>query len=416
MVALSCGLALGQAQYKVLYNFQGAQSGDGALPGGLVSDRAGNLYGVTEVGGIAGGCDGGGCGVVYELSPNPDGTWSETVLHAFCAGGIPCVDGASPNAGLVLDPAGNLYGITGYGGIDGCYVVSGLGCGVVFELSPPALPGGTWTYTLLYTFCSVVVGGTCEDGAIPYAGLTLGASGNLYGTTSEGGSGVGGGTVFELSPGSGGWIETVLYSFCSTGGENCSDGLEPLSGITFDKHGNLYGTTAAGGSADYFGAGTLFELSPQSGSWIESVVLGFSPSKSQPQYPYGLNIDPLGNFYLTFKTGKNGYGGVGRYSKGVLRSFIFNDADGNTPDSELLIDSSRRVLYGATTGGLFGTGNVFEINPAGQETVLFTFCQPDCTYGYQPTGGVIEDSLGNLYGTAEVGGTGNAGVVYELTP
>jgi len=109
MVALSCGLALGQAQYKVLYNFQGAQSGDGALPGGLVSDRAGNLYGVTEVGGIAGGCDGGGCGVVYELSPNPDGTWSETVLHAFCAGGIPCVDGASPNAGLVLDPAGNLY-------------------------------------------------------------------------------------------------------------------------------------------------------------------------------------------------------------------------------------------------------------------------------------------------------------------
>ncbi|MGO9650087.1 MAG: choice-of-anchor tandem repeat GloVer-containing protein [Terriglobales bacterium] len=416
MVALSCGLAFGQAQYKVLYNFQGAQFGDGDLPGGLVSDRAGNLYGVTEVGGIAGGCEGGGCGVVYELSPNSNGTWSEMVLYAFCAKGVPCVDGAYPVPGLVLDSGGNLYGVTEYGGIDGCYVVSGLGCGIVFELSPPSPPGVTWTYKLLYTFCSVVVGGTCEDGALPFAGLTLGESRNLYGTTSEGGSGSDGGAVFELSLGAGGWIETVLYGFCSTGGEYCSDGIEPLSGVTFDKDGNLYGTTAAGGSTNLYGAGTLFELSPQSGGWKESVLLAFSPSKSQPQYPYGLNIDPLGNFYLTFRTGKNGYGGVGRYSKGALRSFIFNGTDGDAPDSELLIDTRRRILYGATSGALSAPGNIFEINSSGKETVLFTFCQPDCTYGYEPTGGVIEDGSGNLYGTAEVGGTGDAGVVYELTP
>jgi uncharacterized repeat protein (TIGR03803 family) len=212
-------------------------SEDGDFPAGnLVFDAAGNLYGTTREGGAF------DSGTVFELSPNPGGTWTETVLYSF-TGATGTTDGNDPAGGVIFDAAGNLYGMTEAGG--------GSGNGVVFELSPN--PGGTWTETVLYSF----QGG--HDGSAPnLSTLTFDKAGNLYGETAFGGSdrcsGSGCGTVFELSPtGGGSWTESVVYRFQST------DGSSPWRGLVFDAAGNLYGTTLLGGA---YGQGTVFELKP----------------------------------------------------------------------------------------------------------------------------------------------------------
>jgi hypothetical protein len=203
-VALSCATAIGQ-QYQVLYNF-GATSSDGFNPqSNLIADNLGNLYGTTTKGGssTASLCVGsGGCGTVFELSPNSNGSWTEKVLYDFCSAfsnGL-CQDGAFPLAGLVIDPFGNLYGTTVNGGANSYCDPSGDGCGTVFKLSPQ--PGGTWDETILYNFCA----NSCLDGDGPASQLTFDTKGNLYGTTEHGGSSSSsiGGTVFMLSPSSNG--------------------------------------------------------------------------------------------------------------------------------------------------------------------------------------------------------------------
>jgi len=229
-------------QLTVLYNFTGGA--DGGFPAGnLIFDAAGNLYGVTNGGGNLAACTGGGCGVVFKLSPSSSGTWTETVLHTFRGG----LDGGQPQGTLIFDAAGNLYGTT-----TKCF--GSAPCGLVFELSPSS--SGSWTEKVLYTF----TGG--RDGASPLAGVIMDAAGNLYGTTIGGGNltgvcaGSGGcGVVFKLSPtSSGNWSETVLHRF--SGGR---DGSEPISGLTFDASGNLYGSTYFGGAA---GFGVIFETTP----------------------------------------------------------------------------------------------------------------------------------------------------------
>src|SRR5580698_3902845 len=160
IVALCCGTSFGQ-QYKVLYSFQGASVGDGMNPvAGLIADNSGNLYGTTRVGGPYGYPACPGCGTVFELSPNSDGSWTESVIYAFCANfDGACLDGAFPEAALVMDSTGNLYGTTAGGGSGGgargCQDAL-AGCGTVFELSPPTILGGAWTETVLYNFCSVL--------------------------------------------------------------------------------------------------------------------------------------------------------------------------------------------------------------------------------------------------------------------
>ena len=205
-------------------------------PYGLVRDASNNLYGTTNAGGAYAN------GTVFELSHKGQ-SWTETVLHSFDNNGT---DGYGPEAGVILDTSGNLYGTTVYGGAftSAC---SGSSCGTVFELSPG---GQGWTETVLHSFND---DGT--DGWWPYAGLLLDASGNLYGTTGYGGSGAGGyGTVFELSPTKGGWTERILHNF----NDNGQDGLLPMAGLVFDKSGNLYSTTYSGGA----GYGTVFEVIP----------------------------------------------------------------------------------------------------------------------------------------------------------
>jgi uncharacterized repeat protein (TIGR03803 family) len=405
LLVLGCGFAWGQIQYKVLWNFS---QQDGAVPmGTLVMDRSGNLYGTTSTGGVLGTCYGGGCGVVYKLSPNGGGTWTETVLYTFCPNpGFVCPDGAMPQTGLTIDRSGNLYGVTELGG-----TCSGnASCGVAFELSPPLSSGGTWTYTVLYRFCSIIENDTCADGSTPTNPPVSDTEGNLYGTTLEGGP-TGAGAVYELSSGVNGWTETILYNFCSLAG--CVDGIFPR-GVVFDALGNLHGATIGGGSLG--GGGTVYALSPGPNSWTETVVLSLPQTLSGPQNPADLMIDAAGNSYMPISTGKRGAGGIGEIrANGRIGGFRFNGQDGKAPNSGFAIDDKSRILHGTTSGGNSLVGNVFQIDGAGTETVLYTFCQPDCSYGYEPLGGLVEDKMGNLYGTAASGGTSDAGVVFELT-
>jgi uncharacterized repeat protein (TIGR03803 family) len=207
---------------SVLYSFAGGL--DGMTPHGeLIRDQAGNLYGVTYMGGT------GKYGVVYQLVPSGSG-WTEKVLHNFDAGS----DGAYPEGGLIFDKAGNLYGTTTYyGPNDG---------GTVFMLSPN---GGTWTSTVLYSFSRY---------EMPRATLVMDAAGNLYGTADRGGRDRGG-TIFKLTPGRGGWTYTLLKEFHGP----CTEGCFPRGGVILDANGNLFGTTSGGGT---YGQGVIYEITP----------------------------------------------------------------------------------------------------------------------------------------------------------
>jgi|HubBroStandDraft_6_1064221.scaffolds.fasta_scaffold00025_2 uncharacterized repeat protein (TIGR03803 family) len=220
---------------RILHSFNDNGT-DGFAPfASLIFDTAGNLYGTTDQGGTPAGGDV-AFGTVFELKAEAGGHWAEKVLHTFVENGT---DGYTPQGSLILDTTGNLYGPTYSGGA--------YGLGTVFELTPGA--GGVWTETLLHNFQA---DGT--DGYDPYAGLIFDA-GNLYGTTPNGGA-FGCGAVFELTPtGGGSWTESLPTSF----NENGTDGAGPWAGLILDATGNLYGTTVAGGT---YGGGTVFEIKP----------------------------------------------------------------------------------------------------------------------------------------------------------
>ena len=259
---------------SVLYSFSGGADG-GSPYSGVIRDAAGNLYGTTSSGGAY------SAGTVFKLTPNPDGTWAESVLHSFSGGS----DGANPQAGVILDAAGNLYGTTPYGGAGG---------GVVFKLTPNA--EGTWTENVLYTFAHA------RDGANPQAGVIFDAAGNLYGTTLRGGSS-GNGTVFELRQNSdGSWSERVLHPFA--GG---SDGCFPEDGLTADHSGNLYGTTGNCGDNGY---GVAFQLKRhKDGSWTSNVLREFQVMDGIA--PARMIFDSAGNLFGTTRYGgAYGYGTV----------------------------------------------------------------------------------------------------------
>lgn len=272
----------------ILHNFNVS---DGAIPSaGLVFDTAGNLYGATFSGGKP--LD---LGVIFQLSPSPDGRWKEKILLQFGHH----KDGGGPAGTLILDKAGNLYG-TASGG----YEVSGS----VFELTPMA--NGHWKETVLHGFQGK------GDGGFPHGALTLDSKGNVYGTTSSGGRideigpcAFGCGTVFELSPGANGkWKETVLYKF--KGGE---DGDGPVAGVSFDSSGNLHGTTQMGGGTgcDFqFGCGTVFELRSGGGKWHESVVHRFKSRKGGRHPLSELIVDSRGDVYGTASDNGVGNGGL----------------------------------------------------------------------------------------------------------
>jgi uncharacterized repeat protein (TIGR03803 family) len=258
---------------KVLADF-GASSGH--PNGGVIFDGAGNLYGVATPGGAYNG------GVVYELVPQAGGGWAEKSLHQFGQG----TDGNVPVGNLVFDSAGDLYGATVQGGT--------YGQGTVFELIPRE--GGLWIEKVLHNFS----GG--PDGAAPRSGVILDSSGNVYGTTQNGGADHGLGVAYELTPTGGEWKESVLYSF----GQGVYDAAFPFSSLIFDAAGNLYGTTEAGGR--YFGHGTVFELSNADGAWTETILHSFGYDSSDGDGPYGnLIMDSTGSLCgMTSQGGKDG--------------------------------------------------------------------------------------------------------------
>lgn len=292
----------------------------------------------------------------------------------------------------------------------------------MFELTPKA--GRGWKETILHNFNN-----NGRDGIYPYGGLIFDGTGNLYGTTAEGGA-HNGGTVFELTPkAGGGWTEKVLHAFNYNNG---SDGTNPYVSLIFDAVGNLYGTTYNGGSYNH---GTVFELTPKAGGgWTETVLYNFNPNGIDGTNPYAsLIFDGTGNLYSTTNYGGSQNSGTvfeltpqagGGWTESVLHSFKNNSRDGNAPFASLILDSVGN-LYGTTSsGGAHGDGTVFELTPSAgggwTEKVLHNF-NLNGRDGASPFSGLIFDAAGNLYGTTLQGGDhtycgGGCGTVFELTP
>jgi hypothetical protein len=393
-----------QAQTEsVLYSFTGGN--DGANPnGGLLSDAAGNLYGTTFAGGNVGGCGGAGCGVVFKLSLTSSG-WTETVLHSFTGG----PDGANPDSGLIFGAGGNLYGTASAGGNGGCqggscgvifqlaptssgwkekvlYAFGGAsdgfapfyrltsdaagnlygttltggnlincashtyGCGVAFKLTRAS---AGWSFHVLFNF-------TDSDSSSPASPLIFDASGNLYGSGVAGRGGV----VYQLSPTGGKtWNNTVLYTF------NIANGYLP-QGLTFDAAGNLYGPTIEGGTGGGLakcqnlmpGCGTIFKLAHVTNGPTEAVLHNFTGQDANPNG--SLIFDAAGNLYGAdssdvFRLSRSS---SGVWTKTVLHTFSAA-GDGFGPRAPLLFDPAGNLLGVTYQGGVGGKGTVFEITP-----------------------------------------------------
>ncbi len=336
----------------VLHRFTGGR--DGAFPySGLVFDAAGNLYGTTDFGGGLGSCLDGGvnyyCGTVYRLSPGQNGKWTETILRRFDAK----ASGGYLQNNLILDAAGNLYGVAEGG--DGCAQYS---CGVVFELiSGPKVP---WKEKILYSFHG-------SDGDDAQSPLMFDAQGNLYGTTIGGGA-ADAGVVFRLEPTKKGpWKQTVLHTFTPLS----HDGGRPCGRLVFDKQGNLYGSTQNGGKypCQGLGCGIVYELAHD--TWDEAIIHYFNGHRQR-------------NFQ-----------GIANDTQGVAF-----DASGN--------------LYGTATGTTLFPGGIFQLirqqDGTWKERLVSKF-----PVGVSP-GMAIYGTDGNLYGGSFSGGDHSFGAVFRITP
>ncbi len=339
-----------------------------------------------------------------------------STLHPFCHSAN-CADGSEPEAGLLLDPNGNLFGTATSGG-------TANNGGTVFELVPSA---GTYAFHVVHAFCHDSV---CPDGQLPNAGLIRDVNGNLYGL-AEGGGAHGEGSMFELSPNGTGWTYKVLYNFCSHTG--CNDGVRPLAtlsyqgastGTPYDGTSPVYGTTNGGGAHN---EGVVFQLKPSTTRfWTETTLHAFCSRTSCADGgspTAGVLVDGAGNvFGVSAQDGAHGYGIAYEIPAGgsfvVLYTFcqIGNCLDGAYPTDIAFTDSG--ALIGTTLeGGSVFSGTIFRLVPNGThstETVLYNFCIDDvCSDGAQPRGGLTVDSAGNYYGVTQFGGASNAGVIFK---
>jgi uncharacterized repeat protein (TIGR03803 family) len=378
---------------------------DGANPyAGLIQATDGNLYGTTWVGGA--GANG---GTVFKITPS--GTL--TVLYSFCSQ-TSCTDGMAPYAGLVQATDGNFYGTTTYGGANGD--------GTVFRITPSG------TLTTLYSFCSQ---SNCTDGRGPEASLIHADDGNLYGTTTGGGTNttdcgvLGCGTVFKITLGG---TLTTLYSFCSKGA--CADGEFPQGGLVQATDGHLYGTTYNGGVNGM--NGTVFEITT-SGALTTLYSFCALSSCTDGKLPEAALVQAAdGNLYgTTYQGGTNtaGCGGSGCgtvfkiTTSGTLTTLYnfcsqSNCTDGGEPAAGL-VQAADGNLYGTTYQEGLGydtNGTIFKITTAGMLTTLYTFCsQSNCTDGEHSYAGLIQAIDGNLYGTTNGGGANGWGTAFSLS-
>ena len=413
---------------KVLYSFRGGVDAGSVPAGGVVFDKQGNLYVATTGGGprtcVPFSYE---CGAVYELSPpaTKGDPWTATLIKMFAGEGSK--DASVPSSGLIIDDAGNLYGVSGYGGTGNCVLFGLAGCGTVYELSPPARKGGTWTETILYSFP------TAEQGYLPQGNLVFDSAGNLYGATEFGG---GRGTtcdpyykycgaVFELSPPKtkgGKWTEKVLHGFkgMKAGSQN-GDGANPNGGLVLDSKGRIYGTSRSGGDLQGEcgpgGCGTVFRLTPPDtigGAWTEELLYRFHGQDGATPFA-GVVFGGNGAVFELAAP----KAGSGHWKETVLYRFT-DENDGAGPEDALILDKNGN-LYGTTNFGNTFHGTVFGLKPPTGKVGNWTFAtlygfegSPD---GGQPAASLILDTRRNLYSTTQNGGrvSCNCGTVFEVS-
>ena len=428
IITLLCGLIFAttiwvQAQtFTVLHEFTGHN--DGARPGGMTKDRAGNLYGSTAYGGdfSCNGGDGGppGCGVLFKLKKDDTG-WVLNPLYTFPGS----LQGYLSNypGGLAIAPNGSLYGTNFLGG-------NGLGIygdGSIFNATPsPVAPASVlapWTYSVIYEFSG------SSDGANPTgtAPLLFDQAGNIYGTTAYGDGSTNYGVVYEATRSGSSWMVTGLYSFL--GG---SDGYSPI-GVVSDDAGNLYGVTGLGGNTgcdygDGGGCGLIYELSHSQSGWTKTTLHIFEQGVDGGNSG-ALIRDGSGNLYgITTGYGPNSNGGTvwemspsnGGWSFSVIHAFPTETLNASGP-FPLTMDAAGN-LYGLTTlGGAANVGFLFELTPSNggwAYTELYDFgTMPGRSDGCYPQGAPQLDAAGNIYGTTELcGGSADVGNVWKFTP
>lgn len=409
-LAILCALTMIATQsaqgqtFTVLHSFTGD---DGANPSaGLTIDRAGNFYGTTFAGGNNGNDCNSGCGTVFKFSRSGSG-WVLNPLYRFRGYGEG--DGERPAAGVIFGPDGSLYGTTNGGGI-----IPAGDYGTVFNLRPPATACisvlCSWSETLLYSFTSF------GDGNYPGTGnLAFDTAGNIYGTTPGGGGGLCNdfpcGTLYALSPQNGVWVETIIHNF----GDDL-DARNPNAGVILDRVGNLYS------GAPGIPGGVVYEVTPQGQNSPDNILYSFSYGDVEG----GLIFDHSGNLYGTTASGGTGDGGIvfelvrsgSNWNLTVLHNFTYSGSDTEPgPWASLTMDAAGN-LYGTTAeDGANNCGSVFKLAPSDggwTYTSLHDFtCGSDGAYLYSS---LVLDSAGNVYGTASAGGSQNKGVVFEITP
>ena len=410
--------AASAAHLSTLYSFcRQDNCTDGSEPHDVALTSAGDILGTTLTGGAN------AQGVLYQLAPPASGhTWREKILHDFCSKPN-CTDGSGSFSMLSADANGNFFGATEDGDSDN---------GVVFELSPSGGKSG-WNYRAIYNLCSLA---DCADGRTGDGAMAIDTAGNVYGIAGGGGAN-GKGVVYELSPvttpGRKGYTQKVLYNFCSAA--NCADGAGPVNGLTYagassgapyDGTSPLYGTTGNGGGHD---RGVVFSLKPmENGNWNETVIHNFCfggdpcHDGAAPVGQGALAIDASGDIFgATYAGGDNASGVIyevsldgSKWRETVLYNFC------SLPSCIDGMGGGNMVL--GADGNLYGTSSaaVFRLIPNGRHStfeVLHQFCsQPNCTDGSGPSGNVVMDASGTLYGATTAGGAHAQGTVFKLTP
>jgi uncharacterized repeat protein (TIGR03803 family) len=379
ILLLFCAAVSASAQtFTTVFSF------DGQYPGPLIQGLDGNLYGNTEEGGSNSHKPD---GTAYKLTP----TGTLTSLYSFCSRSH-CADGNEPGAGLVLSADGNFYGTTNFGGgLNGT-----LGFGTVFKITQ------TGDLKVLYDFCSQP---NCEDGEGPISGLLLATDGNFYGTTQRGGGVIDDGTIFKITPGG---VLTTLYSFGSTFGAN---GISP-NGLTQGADGNFYGTTSGGA----LGYGTVFKLSLPDDVLTMLYAFCAQANCTDGSYPNAALIQASdGNLYGTTREGgTNALGTIFKVTPGgtltTLYSFCAqaNCEDGAYPQAPLIQMDGN--FYGTTNGQIHCCATLFRFSSGGTLTTLHTFSSNE---GFLT--GLMQATSGYLYGATSAGGTSGDGTVFSMS-
>ena len=369
-----------------------ASSGESPGSMSLVQGFDGSFYGTTQLGGAH------NSGTVFKVTSGG----MLTALHSFVM-----TDGFEPSGGLVQAINGNFYGTAASGGNSGC--ADGEGCGTIFRMTP----GGR--LTTLYSFCSQP---NCTDGSAPEGGLVQATDGSFYGTTLKGGSS-NQGTVFKVA----GDTLTTLHDFCTQ--TNCPDGWDPVAGLVQATDGNFYGTTLYGGATG--GVGTVFKIT-SSGTLKTLYTFCSQNGCIDGVEPNGRLVQAAdGNFYGTTQysggpsncnLGNMGCGSVFKLTRvgSFEKSYLFDGPHGAFPYAGL-VQATDGNFYGMTeSGGANTAGTIFKVTPGGALTTLYNFCaETNCPDGFDPYGGLVQGTDGNLYGTTNYGGANGFGTVFSLS-